>query len=193
MVADVAGVSLADALILPMVPQLALLPEGVNLGCAPDEVVLTNHVVAMSNLIGQLAAIKAMGVIVEVPTMRRLSSALANQSEEDVEDALSDLVRAALESGADAIALRTSDADGDARITAKSVSPLSDFYGAQTIGVDDANTWISNGVCEIGLLGPEDDWPELVRGIVVTTGDLTEWGTPDSIRAIHNKRGRPGT
>ncbi len=184
---------MADAVILPLVPQLDLLPEGADLGCAPDDVVVTNHVVAMTKLIGNFVAIKALGVIVEVPTTRQLSSVLADQSEEDVEDALSDLVRVALESGADAIAFRTSDAEGDARTTAQALSSLADFYGAPSIGVDGVHTWISGDVCEIGLIGPEDEWPKLVTGLVITAGDLTEWGSPEGIRAIHNQRSRPGT
>jgi len=137
---------------------------------------------------GSARAVKAAGQIAELPTLGQLAALLPAAAAEDTEDALSDLARAGLEAGADAVAVRGTDS-ADVRRTVDAVASLAAFYGAPALGVDGERCWAAGDSCPVGLLGRAGDWPPLARGLVLTSGDITQWWNPAEVRALLRERG----
>ncbi len=187
---DAGDVCAADALAVPLLPCLrsdgAAAPVGTS-----DEVAGLPGVLATTALIGRLAAAGTVGQIAELPTLGQLAGLVAGAGPEDTEDALSDLARACLEAGADAVAVRGTD-HSDVAGTVDAVSALADYYGAQALGVDGERGWASRESVPVGLLGPAGEWPELARGLILTSGDITGWWTPAEVRAVLGRRGEAG-
>ena len=158
------------------------------LDCRADAVIKLPDVAAAVALVGRLAAVGGVGLIVEVPGLVGLGGLLPEAPEEDVEDALSDMVRAGLEAGADAVAVR-GQPEGDVGHTVDAVLSLAEFDGAQVIGIDGGRGWSGSGLCAVSLLGRDGAWPDVARGLIFTAGDVTEWWTPDEMRALLRGRG----
>jgi len=188
MMTDAGHVCAADALTVPLLPSQRL-PAGVSaLTSPPDEVAGLPDVLAAISLVGRLAATGAVGQIAELPTLGQLAELLPAAAAEDTEDALSDLARAGLEAGADAVAVRGTDG-ADVRRTVDAIASLAAFYGAPALGVDGERCWAAGDSCPVGLLGPAGDWPPLARGLVLTSGDITQWWNPAEVRALLRERG----
>lgn len=190
MLSDAGSICVADALTVPLLPHLRSPGAAEPLACGADEVPQLAEVDAAVELLGRLAAVGAMGLIAELPKLGDLTRLLPGAAAEDIEDALSDLTRAALEAGADAVAVRGAGADVDRSVDA--IAPLARFYRAPVLGIDGQRGWADGVQCQIGLLGPDGSWPELARGLVLTSGDVTEWWTPDDMRAVLRRRGEVG-
>ena len=190
---DAGDVCAADALAVPLLPGLragaATAPAG-PVGNS-DEVAGLPEVLATTALIGRLAAAGTTGQIAELPTLGQLAGLLPGAAAEDTEDALSDLARACLEAGADAIAVRGAD-HSDVASTVDAVAALADYYGAPALGVDGQRGWAARESVPVGLLGQTGDWPALARGLILTGGDITSWWTPAKTRAVLRQRGEAG-
>lgn len=187
LLADAGDVCAADALAVPLLPRLRSRAAAAPIGHSAEVAGLPD-VRAATRLIGQLAAVGAVGQIAELPTLGQLAELLPEAAAEDTEDALSDLGRAGLEAGADAVAVRGTDRSDVGR-TVDAIAPLADFYGAPALGVDGEQGWAAGGRFPVGLLGPAGDWPQLARGLILTNGDITGWWTPAEVRAVLRKRG----
>ena len=187
MLGDAGDVCAADALAVPLVPCLRSHGGAAPIG-HPDEIAGLPDVLAAIRLIGRLAAVGAVGQIAELPTLGELAALLPEAVTEDTEDALSDLVRAGLEAGGDAVAVRGTD-HADVRRTVDVVAPLAGFYGAPVLGLDGARGWVADNGFPVGMLGPAGDWPRLARGLILTRGDITGWWTPSQVRAVLRGRG----
>ena len=156
---DGGSVCAADALVVPLLPQTYASIGLAVLDCRADAVIKLPDVAAAVALVGRLAAVGGVGLIVEVPGLVGLGGLLPEAPEEDVEDALSDMVRAGLEAGADAVAVR-GQPEGDVGHTVDAVLSLAEFYGAQVIGIDGGRGWSGSGLCAVSLLGRDGAWPD---------------------------------
>jgi hypothetical protein len=187
---DAGDVCAADALAVPLLPSLRSDAAAAPVG-ASDEVAGLPDVLATTRLISRLAAAGTVGQIAELPTLGQLAGLLPGAVAEDTEDALSDLARACLEAGADAVAVRGTD-HSDVASTVDAVSALAGYYGAATLGVDGERGWAARASVAVGLLGSAGAWPELARGLILTGGDITNWWTPAEARAVLRQRGEAG-
>jgi hypothetical protein len=199
---DAASVCAADACVVSLLPRLRY-PEDPGTPAPPgpvpapaatpraaDEIVALPDVTAAVGLLRRLADAGQTGLVAELPPLAGLATLIADPVTEDVEDALTDLVRAGLEAGAQAIVIRGTDGQDVAR-TVGAIAPLADFYGAKALGIDAGRGWAADNCCPVGLLGRDGEWPTLARGVVLTAGDVTDWWTPHDMRAV--LRERPGT
>ena len=184
---DAADICAADALAVPVLPGLR---SGAATGpvAASDEIAGLPDVVAAVELISRLAAAGSTGQVAELPTLGELAALVPGAAAEDAEDALSDLTRACLEAGADAVAVRGG-SHPDVAGTVAAVADLASYYGAPALGVDGGQGWAAAGGIQVGLLGPSGQWPDLAHGIVLTSGDITGWWTPAEARAVLGRRG----
>ena len=189
---DAAGVCAADACVVPLLPRLpscggAVPPGGADAPRDAGEFAARPEVAATTALLRRLADTAGVGLVAELPPLASLSGLLPGAAPEDVEDALTDLARAGLEAGAQAVCVRGA-AGPDVAATVEAIAPLADFYGASTLGVDGERGWAAGDVCPVGVLGRDGRWPELTRGVVLTAGDVTEWWTPHDVRALLRER-----
>jgi hypothetical protein len=176
-------------------------------GLAADEIVNLPQVTAAACLLARLAEVGLTGLIGQLPSLAELGSLLPDAAPEDVEDALTDLVRAAAEAGADAVVIRGADRQDvdrqhvdrqhvdrqdadrqDVDRSVEAVAQLADFYGVPVLGVDAEHGWAAGHCCPVGLLRPDGQWPDLARGVVLTAGDVTEWWTPQQMRSVLRER-----
>jgi hypothetical protein len=141
----------------------------------------------MVAIVSRLAAVDGLGVIAEIPGLEVLGGLLEGASRDDVEDATSDLIRAALESSADAVCVRTAPG-GSLERELDSVTALVEFYGATALAVNDRRGLSGNSRCTVAVLGNNGEWPTLDKGIVLTGGDVSRWWTPDDVRRILSGR-----
>jgi hypothetical protein len=209
MLGDAASVCTADACVVPLLPRLrgpagsgtpaeagpvpapaGQVPASAVTPRAADEIVTLPEVTAAVLLLRRLADLGQTGLVAELPPLASLATLIADPVPEDVEDALTDLVRAGVEAGAQAIIIRGTDRQEVAR-TVGAIAPLADFYGAKALGIDGERGWAADSCCPVGLLGRDGQWPKLARGVVLTAGDVTDWWTPRDMRAV--LRERPGT
>ena len=154
---------------------------------AADEIVTLPEVTAAVFLLRRLADVGQTGLVAELPPLASLATLIADPVPEDIEDALTDLVRAGVEAGAQAIVIRGTDRQEVAR-TVSAIAPLADFYGAKALGIDGERGWAADNCCPVGLLGRDGQWPKLARGVVLTAGDVTDWWTPHDMRAVLRER-----
>jgi len=187
MLGDAAVVCAADALAVPLLPRLRS-PGAHAAPGHPDDVAGLPDVLAVTSLVGRLAATGAVGQVGELPTLGQLGRLLPGAAAEDTEDALSDLARAALEAGADAVAVRGEDHE-DVRRTVDAIASLAGFYGAPTLGVAGERAWAADDSLPVGVLRPGGSWPGLPRGLILTSGDITGWGSAADVRALLPPRG----
>lgn len=193
---DAAGVCAADACVVPVLPRRPARPGppgrlGPPAGIAADEIATQPEVAATTALLGRLAGAGAVGLVADLPLLADLARLLPGAAREDVEDALADLARAALEAGAQAVSVRGAPGR-DVAATVEAVAPLADFYGAPALGVDGERGWAADDRCPVGVLGRDGRWPDLARGVVLTAGDVTEWWTAGQVRALLRERQEAG-
>jgi hypothetical protein len=180
---DAVGVTSADALVIPLLPQVTTVLERGLVGLSPDDLIGSTDAVSTVAIIERLAAIGAVGVVAEVPSLRRLEELLGRVVIEDLEDAMSDLLRSALEAGADAVCVRTAKGESLERAL-KGVAPIVEFFGATAIALTIDGGISDSARCGVSLLGPDGTWPVLDRGVVFTSGDVTTWWEPDEMRRV---------
>lgn len=176
MLSDAAALCSADGMVVPLPPAI---PPG------PD-VLADAGVEATLALLERVRAVGSHGLVIELPTLDRLGEAWPGAVSDDVEDALSDLVRAGMEAGADAAAVRGEEAA--VTRTLALVTPLAGYFGAPVAGQAGDAAWFAPGGPEAASLSRDGRWPALARGVVLTAGDLTEWWSPDEVRAVVAER-----
>jgi len=186
MLGDAASVCLADALAVPLLPRLG--PAGAITAPSPDEIAELEEVAASAALLGRLRAIGEVGLVAEFPGLGELARMFPGASDLDLEDALNDLVRIGLEAGAQAAVVRVPVGEDLTRSLA-AVAPVAGYYFASVLGVDGERASAFHDSCQVALLGHDGSWPELSRGVVLSAGDVTEWWTPDDMRAVLAGRG----
>jgi hypothetical protein len=175
---DAVSVCAADACVVPLLPRRR--PDGAG---APDEIAALPEVAAAAALLRRLAGAGGAGLVAELPALPGLAALVPGAAREDLEDALTDLARAGLEAGAQAVCVRGAP-DADVAQTVATVAPLADYYGAVALGVGGQRGWAAGGGCPVGVLGRDGQWPDLARGVVLTAGDVTQWWTPQQVRAM---------
>jgi hypothetical protein len=183
MLTDASGVCASEAVLIPIWPGG---PSRDQVG-HPDDVVALPGVGAAVDIISRIAAVGDIGSMAVLPLLSELAGLFPNAPVEDLEDCLTDLTRAALEGGADAVVVRGSGEGVSATVDA--VSGLAAFYGTAALGAGGGIGWAAAEVCPVAVLGRDGGWPAVRRGIVLTAGDLTEWWTPDEVRAVVRSRG----
>jgi hypothetical protein len=180
-------VASADAVVVPLVPETVDGVPRLAMGTAPENLVETANTVAMVAIVARLAAIGDLGIVVEIPGLDVLETMFNEVSLNELEDATSELARAALEAGADAICVRTAPSETlDRELDA--VTALAEFYGVTALAVNDRNGAAGNSHCAVGVLGSDGEWPALDRGIILTGGDISRWWSPDDLRSVLLKR-----
>jgi hypothetical protein len=184
---DAAGVASAEAVVVPLVPEIVGGMPWLAKGTSPDDLIGMPNTVAMLAIVSRLVAVNGLGVVVEVPGLEVLGGLLEGASRDDVEDATSDLIRAALESGADSVCVRTAP-DGSLERELDSVTALVEFYGATALAVNDRRGVSSNSRCTVAVLGSEGEWPTVDKGVVLTGGDVSSWWSPVDVRRILSGR-----
>ena len=183
MLMDASQVCASEAVLVPIWPG----GPGRDQVGHPDDVVALAAVGAAVDIIGRIAAVGDIGSVAMLPMLSELAGLFPNAPVEDLEDCLTDLTRAALEGGADAVVVRgASEQVGD---TLDAVSGLAAFYGSVALGVAADHGWAAADACPVAVLSRDSGWPSASRGIVLTAGDLTEWWTPDDVRAVVRSRG----
>lgn len=183
MLTDASQVCASEAVLAPIWPGG---PSRDQVG-HPDDVVALAGVRAAVDIIGRIAAVGDIGSMAVLPLLSDLGVLFPNAPVEDLEDCLTDLTRAALEGGADAVVVRGSSEQVSATLDA--VSGLAAFYGSAALGVAEGHGWAAAEACPVAVLSRDGGWPAPARGIVLTAGDLTEWWTPDDVRDVVRSRG----
>jgi hypothetical protein len=183
---DAVSVCTADACVVPMLPRPRS-PDGSPPPGDASEVAGRPEVTAAATLLRRLADAGGPGLLAELPPLAGLAGMLPGAAPEDVEDALTDLARAGLEAGAQALCVRGAPG-GDAAATVDTIAPLAGFYGAPALGTDGERGWVAGDGCQVGVLRRDGRWPDLARGVVLTAGDVTQWWTAREVRALPRER-----
>jgi hypothetical protein len=184
---DGAGVASADAVVVPLVPETVDGVPRLAKGTAPEDLVETSNTVAMVAIVARLATIGDLGIVVEIPGLDVLEAMFNEASLNELEDATSELTRAALEAGAGSVCVRTAPSGSLVR-ELDAVTALADFYGVTALAVNDRSGAAGNSRCAVGVLGSDGTWPALDRGIILTGGDVSRWWSPDDLRSVLLKR-----
>jgi hypothetical protein len=184
---DGAGVASADAVVVPLAPETVDGLPRLSRGTAPEDLVHTTNTVSMVAMVARLATIGDLGIVAEIPGLDVLGAMFDRASTDELEDATSDLVRAALEAGADSVCVRTAPS-GSLDRELDNVTALADFYGVTAMAVNDRSGAAGNSRCAVGVLGSDGTWPTSDRGIILTGGDVSRWWSPDDLRGVLSKR-----
>jgi hypothetical protein len=190
---DVGGVCQADALLVPVLEEHALDALGGRTEDPADlaaDITTLEEVQPANALIQRLVAVGRYDVIAVLPTLAAVGGVLAGAAPEDIEDALSDLARAALERGAGAIAVR-----GAARSLVEPavarLTPVADYFGTLVVGVTPADGWTSREGTTVEVVEVGRPWPGLAPALFVTHDDLTTSGTAADARHWATGRSAP--
>lgn len=189
---DAAAVCEADAMLVPIlhehvraaVRQMTGPPEDIAADIAELPCVLQSL-----DIVQRLVAIGRVGVVALMPTMAELEATLSGCEIEDVEDALSNVARASLSRGADAVAVRGGDAD--VRVALKRLSGVAQYFGTHALGITAGRSWAADNGLDIGLVSDARPWPDPSPHVVTSFDDLS-LSTPAKLRVLVKQRQRLG-
>jgi hypothetical protein len=190
--ADAAAVAGADALIVRAVEAAAaeLAAEGAQGDDALDGLAASDLTRQALELVGRLARSGSLAVVAALPDLGSLQRTLGATDPDVADDAFSDLARASLEAGADALAVTGAGADAVAR-AGERAGALGAFFGRPVLcaALGAPEGWIEGrpGV-PVGFLAEDGTWPAQQAGIVLTPGDVSGRWDVDALRAIGGAR-----
>jgi hypothetical protein len=190
--ADAAAIANADAMFV-FAAQAALLDASAEKRVgdhAIDTLAQRPMVAAGAELIALLRAVHSFGVIAAVPAPSVLLRALDGHEPEAAEDAFADLIVSALDAGADAVAVTTTDT-GELSDAVTRASRLAELFQAPVLGLrldpTGAGGFVRGGP-ELVVLSSDGAWPSEARGLVITPGDVSGRWDAEQLRAAGSHR-----
>ncbi len=178
LLADAAGIAGADALFV-------VAQTGGSGLAALESAADSGAVRAACELVARLRQSAPFAVIAAVPDAERLQRDFAVDDPDAADDALTDLARAFLEAGADAVAAIGPDAAAGARRLAS----LGTFFGRPVLAIaPDGAAFTAGSDAPVALLAADGAWPRLDAGLVVTAQDVSAAWDADRLRAVAEAR-----
>jgi hypothetical protein len=187
---DAGGVCQADALLVPLLHEQVLAAVGARTEDPADvaaDITTLDEVQLSLTLVEQMVTIGRYGMISVLPTLGALGAALHGCEPEDLEDAMSDLARAALDTGAEAIAVRGASIDEVERTVAR-LSTVARYFGIEVLGVTPGRGWSSRGTT-VHVLAAGESWPS--HALATTYDDLTTTCSAADVRHWLTRRSEP--
>jgi hypothetical protein len=192
MIADAAALAAADAMFVFAADEAvrAALAVGDRGDAALDALATTAAAADGAELVRCLREVTDHGVIAVVPAPEALHRALDGAEPEVAEDAFTDLCSAYLDAGADALAI-TGEDGGEVGGGVTRAARLAGLYGRPVLGVAERNgeveAWDERGE-PLGLISAQGEWPALVTGVVITSGDVSARWDAVRLRAVGTAR-----
>jgi hypothetical protein len=191
---DAAGVCQADGMLVPIVGDEAREALRSSPGEPTDvasDITESPAVQPSLTLVAQAAATAGYDVVALMPTLEEMADALPGCERDDIEDAVSDLAREALNRGAIAVAVRALDPGAATEVTER-LATVATYFGARSLAVTPDRAWAHGGEVDVHVVSAEGPWPASVRGIVTTYVDLSST-TPAAVRSlVQTRRGASG-
>jgi hypothetical protein len=190
---DAGGVCKADAVLVPLLDEHALQAFSERTGEPADiaaEITSLDEVFPGLALVDQMVAVGGYDVVAVLPPLEDLAEVLHGAESEDLEDALSDLAREALDRRASAIAVRGR-VVAQVEQTVTRLAQVADYFGTQVLGLTPDKGWASHGginveVCDLGT-----QWPRQPGTLVLTYADLSKSCSAADVRRWITDRDRP--
>ncbi len=190
--ADAAGLARADAMFV-FAAEAALVNASAQERVgdqAIDTLAQSSMVTAGAELIAVLRAIHSFAVIAAVPAPPVLLRTLDGHEPEAAQDAFADLILSALDAGADAVAVTTTDPE-ELSDAVRRASRLAELFQAPVLGLRLERTGVSgfvHGGPELVVLPADGAWPSDARGLVITPGDVSGRWDAELLRAAGSHR-----
>jgi hypothetical protein len=189
---DAATLAGADALLVSALP--AAVDELAATGAQGDDVLDglagSEPVGRAVALLERLARSDSRAVVAVLPDAAALLRRMGADDEYVAEDALIDLARAALEAGADGLAVIAADEAAVVASGERAGSLAALFRRPVVSAVLGGDAWVEQRPeVPVGFLRDDGGWPAQDAGIVLTPGDVSSRWDVDALRAIG--AGRP--
>jgi hypothetical protein len=189
---DAAAVAGADAVVVRALD--AALAEleaaGVHGDDALDGLAASEPARQALELIERLTRSGPRAVVAALPDAAALRRRLRAADPDVADDAFSDLARACLEAGADALAVVGADAQAVEQ-AGERAGALGRFFGRPVLAavLDGPEGWVEGRPdVPVGFLAADGAWPAQRVGIVLTPGDVSGRWDADALRAIGGAR-----
>jgi hypothetical protein len=185
---DAAALAGADAVVVSALDDALdeLEAAGVRGDGALDRLAASEPARQAVELAGRLARSGDRAVVGLVPDIASLRRRMGAQDPDVAEDAFSDLVRAHLEAGCDALAVVGFDAR-DVEPAGERAGSLGRFFGRPVLSavLDGPEAWIEGRPeVPVGFLAGDGAWPSQRTGLVLTPGDVSGRWDAAALRAI---------
>jgi hypothetical protein len=179
----------AEALMIPVLDEhiMAGLAAQIDEAEDPVEAIAESDVAAqVLALVAQMVSVGRFGVVTLLPTSTALREAVHEIDPEDAEDALCDLARSALNTGAAAVAVRGEDED-EVATTVRAVAKVADYFGTVAIGITPGRSWVHDDSVTVAVIAAGRPWPS--AAITVTYDDLSNAGSAAEVHRWASERG----